>query len=168
MKRLKQKNHKRDSTKNIEKATKHEEVDPKTKALIKFDKFVPSSMKSLAVKKYEDVKPTICFISGKMLMPAKFSPISPICDLIETFIFLNKKIKEIYEKYMIDYIFSYHVLTDTDSTCTFFIFVCKSQSEVMVEKYRECLCEVIVANEILNRFDTLNKFLEQFEARNPK
>ena len=41
--------------------TKDEEADPKTKALNKFDKFVACSVKSLAVKKYQDVKPTICF-----------------------------------------------------------------------------------------------------------
>ena len=91
MKRSKQKKHKRDSTKNIEQATKDEEADPKTKVLIKFDKSDACSVKSLAVKKYQDVIPTIRFLSGKM----------------------------IYEIYMIDYIFPYHALKDTDSTCTF-------------------------------------------------
>ena len=125
-------------------------------------------MKSLAVKKYQDVKPTTRFFRDKMLMIAKICLISFIHDQIETFIFLNKKTKEIYEKYMIDYIFSYHVLANTNSTCTFFIFVCKPESEIMAEKYREHLCEVIVTNEILNGFDTLHKFWEPFEARNPK
>ena len=101
-------------------------------------------------------------------MIAKISLISFIHNLIETFIFRNKKTKEIYEKYMIDYIFPYHVLTNTDSTCTFFIFVCKPESEIMAEKYRERLWKVIVTNEILNGFDTLRKFWGQFEARNPK
>ena len=91
-------------------------------------------------------------------MIAKISLISFIHNLIETFIFLNKKTKEIYEKYMIDYSFPCHVLTNTDSTCTFFIFVYKPESEIMAEKYRERLWKVIVTNEILNGFDTLHKF----------
>lgn len=63
---------------------------------------------------------------------------------------------------MIEYIFPYHILTDTDSTCVFFILVCKPESKISDEKYRDCLFEVIVANKILHRFDMSHKFWEGF------
>ena len=69
---------------------------------------------------------------------------------------------------MIKYVFPYHVLTDTDSTCIFFIFVCKPESGFSDEKSREYLFEVIITNEILSRSDTSDKCWEQFGARDRK
>ena len=62
MKRSKQKKkHKRDSRKNIEKPTKDKEANSKTKLLIEFDQSVACSVKSVAAKKNQDVKPTTRF-----------------------------------------------------------------------------------------------------------
>ena len=86
--------------------------------------------------------------------------------MIKTFCFPNNKTKEVYEKYLIDLIYPYHILTDTGSTSLFFIFVCKLESSISNEKYRDCLSEVVKANEVLHRFVTSHEFGEKFSARN--
>ena len=79
-------------------------------------------------KKNEIIKPAAKFFSGKMLMFGKLLLESFIYDFTVTFLFPGKKTEEIYGKYMIEWIFPYSVLTNTDSICIFFIFVCKSES----------------------------------------
>ena len=68
------------------------------------------------------------FFSGKMLMFPKVSLESFVYDLTEIFFFLNERAKEIYSYYMIERIFPYSILTDMDSICIFFIFICKPES----------------------------------------
>ena len=68
------------------------------------------------------------FFSGKMLMFPKVSLESFVYDLTEIFFFLNERTKEIYSYYMIERIFPYSILTDMDSICIFFIFMCKPES----------------------------------------
>ena len=60
-------------------------------------------------------------MSGKLLMFAKLSLKSFIYSLVELSYFPqeNPVVTEIYEKYKIERIFCYHVLTDTDSTRLF-------------------------------------------------
>ena len=112
--------------------------------MIEFDSSLTCSIKALAVKHGDQVKPTSRFFSGKLLMFAF------ICDLGKTSCFLNQNPKEIYAKYQIECISSYHNLTDTDcwSTSVFFIFPCAPESNTPNEKYRGCLFEVFVANDI--------------------
>ena len=74
--------------------------------------------------------------------------------------------REIYNKYMIEQAFSYSILTDTDSICIFFIFICKPESDLSDSKFKDILFGVIVENEILHRFDTSHEFWENYSARN--
>ena len=76
----------------------------------------------------------------------------------DTFFFLNKKTNEIYNKYMTERIFPYSILTDTDSICVFFIFLCKPENCMPDSQFRDVLFEVIINNDVLHRFDTSHKF----------
>ena len=49
-------------------------------------------------------------------------------DLMETSFFPNKKIKEIFNKYMIKRILPLSVSTDIDSICVFLISICRPES----------------------------------------
>lgn len=62
---------------------------------------------------------------------------------------------------MIEMIFSYSVLSDKDSICVFFIFICNPESNLPDEKFRDVLFEIIGENEILHRFDRSHKFWEK-------
>ena len=126
--------------------------------MIEFDETLACSIKCLAVKKGSEVKPTTRFFSRKMVMLAKISLKSFIYDLTETLCFPNKKTKEIYDKYMVERIFPYHVLTDGNSTSLFFMFICKPESSIPDSNFKDLLSEVFVNNEIINRFDTSHKF----------
>ena len=74
-------------------------------------------------KKKENVKSTRRFLSSKIIMFAKISLRSFVYDVLGTVYFPNKITREIYEKYSVEKILPYHVLTDTDTTCLFFVFV---------------------------------------------
>ena len=80
-------------------------------------------IKSFAVKQSNQVKLTTRFLSGKLLMFAKLSLRSFIYEMLETFSFPDKKVQEIFQKYGIEKVHIYHVVTDTDSTCLKFLFV---------------------------------------------
>ena len=47
----------------------------------------------------------------------------------------------------------------------FFSFVCKLESSIPDEKYRDCLFEIVKAIEILHRFHTSHEFWEKFSVR---
>ena len=111
------------------------------------------------------VKSTTEFFNDKMLMFAKISMDSFTYDLAETFFFPGKKTRGIYDKYMIERIFPYSLLTDTDIICVFFIFICKPESSWPDGKFRDVLFEVIKENETLHRLDMSHKFCEKFSAR---
>ena len=89
-----------------------------------------------------------------MLVIAKLLLESFAYGFTERFFFLAKKTKEIYDKYMIEQIFCYLVLTDADSICVFFIFFCRPESNLPDGKFRDVLFEVMKENDILHRFDT--------------
>ena len=117
-------------------------------------------IKALGVKLNDSVKPFTRFSTGKMLMLAKLSLESFIYDLCETFIFANQKTKAIYQKYEMDYIYAYQILTDTDSTSLQFIIFRKEENKILNCMFREMLFKVIVINKILERFDVSREFWE--------
>ena len=55
-------------------------------------------------------------------MFVKLSLMSFIYELVETFYFPDETVKKIYEKYLIEKLYIYHVLTDTDM---FKIYFCQ-------------------------------------------
>ena len=73
-----------------------------------------------------------------------------------------KKFKKIYDKYLIEKVYIYHILTDTDSTSLQFLFVRDPASDKINKKYRDIIFEVIIASEIYNRFDTSHEFWDKF------
>ena len=107
--------------------------------MTEFDPFLACSVKCLAIKKNQTVAPTTRFFNGKMLMFAKLSLKSFAYELAEIFFFPSNKTKAIYNKYMIERVFPYSVLTDTDSIYFFFIFICKPESNTPDEKFRDVL-----------------------------
>ena len=109
-------------------------------------------------KNNNSVKPTSKLFRAKMLMFAKISLESFTYELTETFFFRNRRTRKIYNKYMIERIFPYSVLTDTGSICVFFIFICKPESNLLNSKFRDILFKAIVEDEILHRFDTPCEF----------
>ena len=145
-----------------------EEKCLKTKSIIEFDSSVARSIKNPAVKKKKNdaIKPTTRSFSGKMMMFAKVSQVIFTYEFTETFFFPYKKTRGIYDKYMIERVLPYGVLTDTDSICIFFIFICKPEGSLPNAKFRDVLFEVIVENEILHRFDISHKFWERYSVRN--
>ena len=67
---------------------------------------------------------------------------------------------------MIVRVFPYSIITDTDSICIFLIFIRKLESCAPDLVFRDFLFEVIVKNDVLNKFDTLRKFWEKYGVRN--
>ena len=72
-------------------------------------------------------------------------------DLTKIFFFPNKNMQEIYEKYLIEKVYLYSVLMDTDSVSSLFSF-CKPKCDLPDSQFRDVLFEVIKANRILERF----------------
>ena len=97
----------------------------KNKMVIEFNDYDSSSVKSIAVKSNTSIKCTTHFMSGKLLMFAKLSLKSFIYLIVEllTFPEENSIVSKMYEKYEIERIVCYHVLTDTDSTSPQFIII---------------------------------------------
>ena len=105
--------------------------------------------------------------NGKMLMFTKLSLMSFIYELVEVFYFPVEKviyIIYIYEKYMIERIYLYYVLADTDSTCIMFLFICKIRNSIPHNQFRDIIFKVIVSTDILNRFDRSHEFQEKFNV----
>ena len=67
---------------------------------------------------------------------------------------------------MIESIFPYSLLTNTDSICIFFISISKPSCTFPNEQFHNVLFEVMINNKVLNRFDTSHEFLDQFNVRN--
>ena len=140
---VKSKNKKRRKLKNVDEKTA-ESLDPRrTKMVIEFNDLETASIKSIAVKKRNNIKVITCFMSGKLVMFAKFSLKSFIYDMIETFCFPDKNTKEICKKFGIEWVEIFHVLTDTDSTDLKFIFISDPNSDIPESKYRDFISETI-------------------------
>ena len=101
-----------------------------------------------------------------MFLFAKVSLESSVYDPTEICFFPSKRTKEIYNYYMIERIFPYSILTDRGSICISLIFICKLESCAPDLVFRDFLFEVIVKNDVLNKFDTLRKFWEKYGVRN--
>ena len=130
MKNVKKKNHQRDNLKEVDKLIQDLECNKKTKMIDEFHPQHMASIKALGVQQNDSVKPSTRFSIDKMLMFAKLSLRSFIYDLCKTFMFPNQKTKAIYQKYGIDYICVYQILTDTDSTSLQFIIFCKEECNI--------------------------------------
>ena len=102
----------------------------KNKMIIEFNDYASSCVKSIAVKSNTNIKCTTRFMSGKLLMFAKLSLKSFIYSLVELLAFPeeNTIVSEIFDKYEIERIFCYHVLTDTNSTSIQFIIISDANS----------------------------------------
>ena len=116
---------------------KEMENDTKTKTSIEFNQNLSCSIKCLAEKKNANVKPTSGFFSSKMLMFAKISFISCVYNVLEAVCFSNKITREIYEKYSVEKILPYQVLTSTDSIYSFFFFLFASPNVKCLTKNSE-------------------------------
>ena len=79
--------------------------------IIEFNETDSASIKSFAVKKKIVLKATTRFMSGKLLL-AKLSLKSFTYSLTEILSFPDPIVKKIYEKYQIDCLMCYHILTD--------------------------------------------------------
>ena len=97
----------------------------KNKMIIEFNDHKSSAVKLISVKNESVIKCTTRFMSGKLLMFAKLSLKSFIYSLVELLHFPeeNPIVAAIYEKYKIDEIRCYQILTDTDSTSIQFIII---------------------------------------------
>ena len=88
----------------------------------------------------------------------KLSLMSFIYEMLETFYFPDEKVKEIYSKYLIEKVYMYHVLTDTDSICLQFFFISNLKRDKCEQKYREIISEVLVTSKIYDRFDISHQY----------
>ena len=137
----------------------------RTKMILEFNCQESVSVKYFAVKQSNHVKLTTRFLSGKMLMFAKLTLMSFVYEMLETFCFPEKKYKNFFQKYGIEKVHIYHVLTDADSTCLKFLFVSDPSNNVPESKYRDIIFEVITMSEVYNRFDSSHEYWERFNAK---
>ena len=146
------------------------EANEKTnvKSLIEFDQEHSNSIKAIMVKQNQNIKPTTRFLSGKMLMFAKVSIKSFVCDIIDVFMFPDETTKSIYEKYNTEKCFVYQCLTDTDSTSINFIFICNLGCIVDEENAKKIIFEVMITTKILKRLDLSDEFWAQFDVQDKK
>ena len=142
----------------------------KNKMIIEFNEHKSSSVKSIAVKSETVVKCTTRFMSGKLLMFAKLSLKSFIYSLVELLHFPkeNPIVASIYEKYEIEQILCYQVLTDTDSTSIQFIIVSDPSSSYPECNVRDILFEIFSKAEICERFNKSDKFWRRFNCHCPQ
>ena len=130
----------------------------KTKMVIEFNDKESACIKSFAIKKREQIKVTTRFMSGKLLMFAKLSLKSFIYEVTETFCFSKENVKKIYDKYKIERVEIFHILTDTDSTALKFMFISDTNREIPEDKFRDIIFEVIIESKIYKRFGSSHEF----------
>ena len=139
--------------------------DPrKTKMVIEFIDQDSASIKSFVIKKPSSIKVTTRLMCGKLLMFEKLSLRSFIYEIVETFCFLDKNVKQILKKYGIEKVENFHVLTDTDSTSLKFMFISDRNSKTPEDKFRKIMFQVIIASKICKRFDSSYVFCNIFGA----
>ena len=127
----------------------------KNRMVIEFNDYESASVKSITVRSNTNIKCTTRFMSGKLLMFAQLSLKSFIYSLVELLIFPeeNPTVSNIYDKYDIDRILCYHVLTDTDSTSLECIIVSEVGSTYPESKVRDILFEIFSNTRIRDQFD---------------
>ena len=101
----------------------------KTKMILEFNNWESASIKSFAVKERNHINVTTRFLSGKMLMSTKLLLMSFIYKILEIFCFPDENVQTIFEKYDIEKVEIYYILTDTDSTSLKFLFISNPNSE---------------------------------------
>ena len=136
----------------------------KNKMLIACNTCDSSAIKQIAVKPQTNVKCTTRFLARKMLIFAKISLKSFIYQLAELFMFPRETVQAIYNKYQIEWVYVFHILTDTDSTSIQFIVVSKVQSTFTEPQVRNILFEVFPRTQIADRFDKSDDFWKQFNV----
>ena len=138
--------------------------------IIEFNDHKSSAVKLISVKNENVIKCTTRFMSGKLLMFAKLSLKSFIYSLVELLHFPqeNPIVAAIYEKYKIDEIRCYQILTDTDSTSIQFIVISDPSSTYQECDVRDILFEIFSKTEIRERFDKSNKFWKKFDVHVPE
>ena len=141
----------------------------KNKMIIEFNDSESSSVKTIAVKSNTSIKCTTRFMSGKLLF-AKLSLKSFIYSLVELLAFPeeNPIVQQICEKYQIEFIYCYHILTDTDSTYLQFIIVSDPKSMFPECDVRYILFEIFSRTEIRKRFDISDEFWKKFDVHMPQ
>ena len=101
-----------------------------------------------------------------MLMFSQVSIKSLVYDIIDVFMFPNKEIKKIYQKYKINKCLVKQNLTDTDSTSIFFVFICDLECHVREDEARDIIFEVMLKSKVFNRLDLSHEYFEKFNCRN--
>ena len=163
-KKLKRKNTIVDYFDRIEEAQQNTNI----KSLIEFDYSHSNSIKAVIAKQNTNIKPTTRFLSGKMLMFAKISIKSFVCDIIDVFMFPDETIQSIYRKFNIEKCFLYQCLTDTDSTSLNFIFICNLNCVVDEINSRKIIFEVLISSKLIDRLDLSDDFWSDFNVQNKK
>ena len=107
---------------------------------------------------------------GKLLMFAKLLLKSFIYSLVELLHFPeeNPIVASIYEKYEIEQILCYHVLTDNNSASIQFIIVSDPASSYPECDVRDILFEIFSKTDIRERFDKSDEFWRRFNVHRPK
>ena len=154
----------------IENKTKNCEDIRKNKMVIEFNDHKYSSVKSIAVKSQTNIKCTSQFRSGKLLMFAKLSIKSFVYSLVELLHFPeeNPIVASIYEKYDMEQINCYQILTDIDSTSIQFIIVSDPASTYHECNVRDILFETFSKTKIRKRFDKSDEFWRCFNVHDLK
>ena len=138
--------------------------------VIECNDYKSASVKSITVKANTSIKCTTQFMSGKLLIFTKLSLKSFIYSLVELLSFPeeNPVVTKIYDKYAIEKILCYHVLTDTDNTSIQFIIVSDPTSTYLECDMRDILLEIFSYTDIRHRFDKSDNFWRQFGVYCPK
>ena len=142
----------------------------KNKMVIEFNDHKFASVKSIAVRLKSSPKCTTRFLSGKPLMFAKLSLKSFIYSLVELFSFPeeNPIVAKTYDKYEIEQMLCYQVLTDTDSISQQFIIVSEPASTYPGCNVRDILFDIFSYTEIRHRFDKFDEFWRRFGVHCPQ
>ena len=160
-----QKNKKRTILKSYGERLSDASKNSKIKTVIDFSHNDTASIKSLGVKKRENVNITTRFIKGKMLMFSKVSLKAFVYDLIDIFCFPDEQIEEIYAVNNILKCFIYLILTDTDSCSIQFLFINDLKSTISENKARDLIFEILILK-LAQRLDTSNDFYTAFKCQN--
>ena len=104
-------------------------------------------------------------------MFAKLSLKSFIYQLAEVSMFPDEIVRAIYNKYQIERVLVYHILTDTNSTAIQFIVISSVDSTFTEPQVRDIIFEVFSKTPLVNRFDKSDDFWKKFnihDASNQK
>ena len=100
-------------------------------------------------------------------MFAKLSLMSFIFDMLEAFCFPDEKFQKILQKYMIEKVHIYHVLTTIDRFVSN-LFLSSTQKAISAKKkniYRDIIFEIIIGSKVYDRFGTSHQYWEKLDAR---